>query len=244
VFANGAYYGIQGTWANGKITIKNNAFVANAFAAVEIPGNTGQSRDAYMTNVDFSNNTVLFSWTRLNDLGDMGYGYRFMTGTNTDVKNCIIGLCAFAGLDRTRVDSTPADAAKRKTGAENNAFFLNRKGDLYIASGGGQMLTVWANQFEDREELYLYERNIELSGDKLKGKLNDAYLTGFLSMVYSQTIDYDANSPANQFRRAYGMNQVATATSKVDMYGNRYSLEDAVKLFGAVANYGAQAIKN
>ena len=244
VFANSGFYGILGGWQNGKITIRNNVFVANLYAAVEIPGATGQSKDAYMTQIDFSYNTVLFTWTRVNDLKDMGYGYRYMTGANTDVTNCLIGLNAFAGLDRTRVDTTPADAAKRKTGAENNAFFLNRKGDLYIASGGGQMLTIWAKNFEDREELYKYEKNIELSGDKLKGKLNEAYLKGFLSMVYSEKMDYDPNSSANQFRKAYGMNQVATVTTQVDMYGNRYPLEDALKLFGAVQGYGAQAIKN
>ena len=33
-------------------------------------------------------------------------------------------------------------------------------------------------------------------------------------------------------------------TNKVDMYGNRYPLEDALKLFGAAADYGARAIKN
>ena len=244
VFANGSNYGIRGTHVNGKITIKNNVFVACGFAAVEIPGQTGQSANAYKTEIDFSNNTVLFTWTRLNDLLDMGYGYRFMTGANTVVRNCLIGTSAFAGLDRTRVDSNAADAAKRKTGAENNAFFLNRRGDYYAAAGGVSMVNVWAKDFEDREELDPYKGNIELSGDKMKGKLNQAYLEGFLGMVYSEKVDYDANSSANQFRRAMGMNQQATMTNKVDMYGNRYPLEDALKLFGAVANYGAQAIKN
>jgi hypothetical protein len=187
---------------------------------------------------------VLFTWSRLSDLEDMGYGYRYMTGANTDVHHCIIGGSVLAGLDRTRVDATPADAAKRKTGAEDNAFFLNRKGDLYTAVGGGQMTFVQSKNFEDREELYKYERNIELTGDKLKGKINEAYLTGFLGMTYTESVDFNPNSPANQFRQAMGMNQVATMTNKVEMFGNRYPLDDALKLFGAVANYGAQAIKN
>jgi len=174
----------------------------------------------------------------------MGYGYRFMTGANTDVRNCLIGLSTLAGLDRTRVDSTPADAAKRKTGAEDNAFFMNRKGDLYIASGGGQMVFVKARNFEDREELHLYERNIELPADQLRGKINEAYLTAFININYTESIDYDPNSPANQARRALGLNQVATRTNNPEMYGNRYPLEDALKLFGAVARYGAQAIRN
>ena len=102
------------------------------------------------------------------------------------------------------------------------------------------MLTIWAKNFEDREEIDPYEGNIELSGDKMKGKINEAYLEGFLGMVYTETVDYDPNSPANQFRSAFGMNQQATMTNKVDMFANRYPLDDALKLFGAVEGYGAQ----
>ena len=101
------------------------------------------------------------------------------------------------------------------------------------------MLTVWAKNFEDREEITPYEGNIELSGDKLKGKINEAYLAGFLSMVYSEELNVP-DSPANQFRSAFGMNLEGTMTTKVDMFANRYPLDDALKLFGAVEGYGAQ----
>ena len=63
-------------------------------------------------------------------------------------------------------------------------------------------------------------------------------------MTYTESVDFNPNSPANQFRQAMGMNQVATMTNKVEMFGNRYPLDDALKLFGAVVGYGAQAIKN
>ncbi len=36
------------------------------------------------------------------------------------------------------------------------------------------------------------------------------------------------------------MNQVEKVTSTVTMFANRYPLEDAIKLFGAVKGYGAQ----
>jgi len=170
---------------------------------------------------------------------DMGYGYRFMTGANSVVRNNIIGTSTLAGLDRTRVPKSKDEAAKWKTGAENNAFFLNRKGDLYIASGGVSMLTVWAKNFEDREEITPYEGNIELSGDLMKGKINQAYLEGFLSMVYSEEVNVP-DSPANRFRSSFGMNIQGTMTNKVDMFANRYPLDDALKLFGAVENFGAQ----
>ena len=47
----------------------------------------------------------------------------------------------------------------------------------------------------------------------------------------------------NAFRQAVGLPQQGTIVSKVDMFGNRYPLEDALKLFGAMAGKGAQAIK-
>ena len=249
-FVNGGWYGIQGTFLKGKITIRNNIFVATGMAALDIMGQTsGPSPhpDAYSTVVDFSYNTVLFTWSRLSDLADMGYGYRYRLGVNTDVDHCIIGCSVLAALDRSRTDNPSGpDRGKRKTGVENTAFFLNRKGDMEVPANNTQTMMIRYNQFEDRpeEEIYKCDGNIELSGDKLKGKINEAYLKGFLSMVYSEKTDFDPNSSANQFRKAMGMNQVGTITTKVDMFGNRYPLEDALKLFGAVPNYGAQAIKN
>ena len=40
-----------------------------------------------------------------------------------------------------------------------------------------------------------------------------------------------------------GLPQQGTIVSKVDMFGNRYPLEDALKLFGAINGKGAQEIK-
>ena len=39
---------------------------------------------------------------------------------------------------------------------------------------------------------------------------------------------------------AMGMNQTGTIQSKVTMLANRYPLEDAIKLFGAVEGFGAK----
>ena len=39
------------------------------------------------------------------------------------------------------------------------------------------------------------------------------------------------------------LNQVGTITSKVSMYANKYPLDDAIKLFGAIDGYGAQKNK-
>lgn len=240
VFINGTNYGIRGNWSGGKWKIVNNLFINNAFAAVEIA--SGLRTGDYGNYVDFGYNTVLFNWARTKDLGDMGYGYRFMTGVNSDVHHCIIGCSTFAGLDRTRMD-TPENEKKRQTGSEDNYFFLNKKGDLTLPSGGGLYLTVWCKSFEDREELYKYERNTELDGSLLKGKINEAYLSGFISMTYSEKTDYDPNSSANQFRAAFGMSQAGSISIKVSMYANRYPLDDALKLFGAIKGKGAQSVK-
>jgi hypothetical protein len=244
VFANG-YYAIRGTWVNGNIKINNCVFVANLMAAVEIPGQTGDTANSYKTKIDFTNNTVLFTWSRTNELSDMGYGFRYMTGASADVDRCIIGMSTLGGLDRTRPEARASDETRRQTNVTNTAFVLNRKGDLTMAVGGTYQ-NIWVKQFDDVDEKILpkIDGNVSLGGDLLKGKINQAYLEGFLSMNFSESVDLDRNSPANQFRSAFGMNLQATATTKVDMFGNRYPLEDAIKLFGAVQGRGAQAIKN
>ena len=87
------------------------------------------------------------------------------------------------------------------------------------------------------------EDNVALADPKVfNGRLNTAYLNAFLSMKYSETATMNAGS-LNAFRQALGLPQQGTIVSKVDMFGNRYPLEDALKLFGAMDGKGAQAIK-
>ena len=74
------------------------------------------------------------------------------------------------------------------------------------------------------------------------GRINTAYLNAFLSMKYSESATLDAGK-LNAFRQAVGLPQQGTIVSKVDMFGNRYPLEDALKLFGAMPSKGAQVIK-
>ena len=73
--------------------------------------------------------------------------------------------------------------------------------------------------------------------------IDDAYLNAFLAATYSEKTDYDPNSPVNQFRSAFGMNQVGTIETKVSMYCNRYPDANVLKFFGAVDGFGAQAVK-
>ncbi len=75
-----------------------------------------------------------------------------------------------------------------------------------------------------------------------KGRINAPYLNAFLSMKYSEKATLDAGK-LNALRQAVGLPMQGTIVSKVDMFGNRYPLEDALKLFGAMSGKGAQTIK-
>ena len=238
-FLNSPNYGIRGMSGGEKVTISNNIFVNNRMAACEIPGSSAQRN----TRIDFSYNTILFIWSRLKDMADMGYGYRYMTSADSYVHHNIIGLTTFSGLDRTRVDSDKNKEAKRVTTAEHNIFFLNKQTDLTIP-GGGMFLRVKAQDFDDVEQLAEVAGNKSLTDPSVfKGKINEAYLNGFLSATYKESTDYNPNSAANTFRSAMGMNQVGTMQSSVTMYANRYPWQEALKLFGAMTGYGAQKMQ-
>ena len=68
-------------------------------------------------------------------------------------------------------------------------------------------------------------------------KMMSAFVALFVLVfgVHAQTY-----SLSNQFRSALGLNQVGTMQSSATMYANRYNLQKALQLFGAVAGYGAQ----
>lgn len=237
-FVNGSNYGILGMF-KGVATIKNNIFVNNVIASVDIRGSYGEYANKF-SKVYFENNTVLFSWSRLKDMGDMGYGFCIKPGTDCYLSNNIFGFSVFAGLDRSHVDSNKQKEEKRITSVKNNLFCLNKKGDLVIP-GGGMMMRVSAEDFADVDALTEATANKSITDAKVfNGKLDAAYVNGFLTATYKESTDYNANSLSNQFRSAIGMNQVGTMQSSATMYANRYNLQKALQLFGAVAGYGAQ----
>ena len=107
--------------------------------------------------------------------------------------------------------------------------------------GGGMMMRVSAEDFADVDALTEATANKSITDVKVfNGKLDAAYVNGFLTATYKESTDYNANSLSNQFRSAIGMNQVGTMQSSATMYANRYNLQKALQLFGAVAGYGAQ----
>ena len=239
-FLNSPFYGIVGTVQGTNVNITNCIFINNRFAGVEINGGTPTK----FAEINFSYNTVLFSWSRLKDYKDMGYGFRYATRSNGYVTNNIIGLSIFGGLDRARIDADKTREAQRKSTAENNVFFLNKQGDLNIP-GGGMFMRISVENFEDVEQLTTVGGNIALTDPAtFKGVINEPYLNGFLDASYQETANFDRNSPANVFRAAMGCNMHGTMQSSATMYFNRYPWREALKFFGAMQGYGAQTIKN
>ena len=240
-FANGDNYGILGGWPEGSVHVLNNVFVNNRMIAVEIAGakvdQFSKSKEN-LANLEFANNTVLFTWTRTNEMSDMGYGVRCNANFNCDFHNNIIGLSVFSGVDMSK-----GDDKTKKAKIDNNVFFLNKRGDLsFTISPSVKFIGV--DEFEDMEGESAYKSmqgNISLKDVKAFGsKINKNYLENFLIASYKEKTDYDPNSAANQFRSAMGMNQVGTIQSSVSMYANHYPVEEMYQLFGAMPKYGAQ----
>lgn len=237
-FVNAPNYGISGQF-HSTLLIDNNIFINTRMIACDVWG--GDAKDNM--KVEFCNNTVLFTWTRLKDFGDMGYGFRYNNRTNSYVHHNIIGCSAFAGLDRGRTDTPKDREAQKVTTSEHNMFFLNKRGDLALP-GGGTFMMVNCEDFEEVEQLAEIDGCVRLTDPSvLKGKINEAYLNGFINASYKETLSSNSNSPENQFRQAMGMNQTGKMTSSSTMFANRYPFDDALKMFGAVKGYGAQLPK-
>lgn len=242
VFANGDNYAIQGMFPNGRMHITNNVFVNNRMMAISIYGAKADQYGkptANVANLDVDYNTILFTWSRLNDLQDMGYGVRCEEKFNCNFNHNIFGLTVMSAVDMSKGN----DKTKHLK-CDNNVFFLNRKGDFsYTVSPSVKYIK--HEDFEDIEDDYdSLDGNINLTDPKAFGsKINQNYLKNFLSVSYTEKTDFNPNSPANQFRSALGMNQVGTIQTNVSMYANHYPVEEMFQLFGAMAGYGAQQAK-
>ena len=240
LLANSYHFGIQMGNIGGNWEIYNNVFVSNRMASCEV---RSMNKTPGQATVDFHHNTVLFTWCRTKHMEDMGYGFRFMTGINAEVHHNIFGCSNLGALDRSYVDSDKNLEAQRKTSAYNNLFFMN-KADLVLPSGGGGWLMVAAKNFEDVNQLVKYEGNREMEDNaKFLAAIDEPYLRGFASITAMSSSSFDRNSAANTYRAAHGMNMQGSEIHRVSMYGNRYRLDKAFDLFGAMDGYGAQIVK-
>ena len=239
VFLNG-HFAIQGGFRQGSVRILNNVFAANTMAAVEVFGTGGRKgpRGPIETSgrVEIAHNTILFTWSRLKDFADMGCGVRVMTMADYDIHDNLIGASVLAAIDHTR--GNPNEWVK----IDRNVLFLNKQAPLlYVEPGksaAGRM-----------ERVGIADLNADLglascrdNSDKLAGRLplNGTYLENFLAACYSESADFDPDSPANVLREVMGLPKRGKLASRVSMFANRYPLADALKLFGAQPKAGAQ----
>ncbi|MBO4528127.1 MAG: hypothetical protein J5743_10895, partial [Victivallales bacterium] len=240
VFANAGNFAVNLSLFAGEIKILNNVFVANRMESCEVRCSNAK---AGSVKCEFAYNTVLFTWSRTDDFGDMGYGFRCMEKMESDIHHNIFGLNVFAGVGNDK-----GDPKTKKVSLDNNIFFLNKKGDAAVTiSPNIKPFFVTDDAWEDFEDctgIESLEGNKSLTDPALfKDIIDKAYLEGFLAASYSEKTDYNENSAANVFREAMGMNKVGQIETKVSMFANRYPSENVLKFFGAVQGAGAQAVK-
>lgn len=235
IFVNGASFALQAGHRSGKFTVKNNVFIANKMAAIEIYGTCastgGPNTLALCGEVEIANNTILFTWSRTKDFLDMGYGVRIMTKLDYNIHHNIIGGSILAAIDHTRFNKD------EWVKVDNNIFFVNKDKDFHYSPSSNTRLRIDAADFGDLEIASVEGNKNEIPAGL---KVNKAYLDGYLSARYSEQADFDRNSPSNQWRSAMGMNMQGTISSSVTMFGNKYPWREAANLFGNVSGYGAQ----
>ena len=248
-FVNGGNIAMNINWYQGEIEVENCVFCNNRMIGASVvctkripQDGPNKPRRGWTPEVKwtFKNNTVLFTWSRLNDLGDMGFGVRNNTGVSATIADNVIGLNVLTGYDNTK-----GSGAMKKQSIDGNVFFLNRESDIQMTISPS-IAKVRVDEFEDLEGtdgIESIEGNEDLKDPAVfKGRINAAYLNNFLSMKYSETTKLDEGK-CNGLRSVLGLPLQGTIKTKCDMFCNRYPLEDALKLFGAMSGKGAQAIK-
>ena len=236
VFLNAPNFGIQAALRAGTLSIHDNLFVANRMAAIEAFGTCAGSvrnMNAPCGAADISHNTILFTWARLDDMQDMGYGIRVMTKLSYRIHNNLIGGSVRGGIDHTRFNKD------EWISIQNNLFVANKRGDMYYSPASNTQLNLRVEEFGDLPIASSSGNRAEVPAQL---KVDKAYLEGFLSATYSEESDVDRGSAANVWRSALGMNIVGSIKSDVSMFANRYPAEAAMQLLGAVDDVGARAL--
>ena len=153
-FVNCGNIAVNINWYKGRVSIENCVFCNNRMigasvacsAAVPMDG-PSKPRAGWKPEVkwEFEKNTVLYTWSRLNDLADMGFGVRVNTGVEAEIEDNIIGLNVLTGFDNTK-----GVAATKKIKLDGNVFFLNRESDVQMTASPS-VVKVRVDEFEDLE---------------------------------------------------------------------------------------------
>ena len=231
IFVNSSFGGVRakiGQAGSGDIEIANNIFVGNRMFGIEGFGLKGKPVEG---EINIHHNTILFSWSRLKDLLDFGYGINVQGDATFKIHENIIGLNISAGISSQRFN--------KQIYLDNNLFFGNKKKDLWFNPGSNVNVQVDASEFAD-VDLPSTKGNVNQA---LKLSLNEAYFNGFMNAQYSEKVDYDPNSQANVIRAALGQNKQGTIQSSVSMFANRYPWKETLNLVGAHHQFGVQKIK-
>ena len=237
LFLNASNHALNINHFSGSIQIRNNLFIGSRSAAVDVKSSNGKP---FSVELDFSNNTVLFTWTRTRGFEDMGYGFRANTGITAKIMNNIFGFSCTAGIDNTK-----GDPKQKSIILEGNIFFLNKKSDITLTLSPNILYAKVENEsfeyLEDMEGMATVADNRSLKDPAIfKGIIDESYLRGFLAASYTEKVEYDENSPFNQFREMFGLNKQGRITARVTMFANPYPFESALKFWGAVKGCGAQ----
>ena len=239
-FINGSMFGIEGQIGIGHLEICNNVFVACRYAACDIQGSVNDN-DIDKASVDFHHNTVIFSWCRTKEMGDMGQGFRFRNRIRTiECHNNIFACNNRCGVERTFYEANKALEQAKISNLYDNLFYANHW-DLEIANGASKGIGVPANRIDEAEEIGpKYEGNKQFSDDNFVSAIDPSYLNGFLNLKVMESSTFDRNSAANQLNRLLGQNQQGTMICRPTMYCNKYPWEQAYNFYGVVEGYGAQ----
>ncbi len=227
LFLNGNNMGIN-IQSDGKTKIENCVFVNNALFAIEMRGGSPTKRG----HLEFANNTVMFTWPRTKEMSDMGYAFRARSYMDYSIHNNLFAF-NWIGVDTTH------DEKGREILLDNNMFLYNKKGDL-LMTYEGNLFPVPVESFGDIE-ITSASGNINPTDiNIITNVVHHDYAANFLAASYKEEIEHDPNSPINQLRQALGENQVGIMSAVATMYANKYPYSDALKLFGAVPDFGAQ----
>ena len=230
-FVNGSNMGVNLNWYKGHVRMINNVFCNNRMIAAQVHCSAATPSVTW----EFARNTVVYTWSRQNDLADMGFALRVNTGVEANIHDNIIGLNVMSGFD-----DCMGDARTKKIRLDNNVFFLNRESDVQVTVSPS-IAKVRVDGFEDLEGyggIESVEGNTALEDPAVfVGHLDPRYLEAFLAIKLTPAMQFDEEQ-SEAIGEAFGLPDDLPKTS--EMYANRYPWEYALKLFGVMPGKGAQ----